>query len=89
MAKGFTQTYGLNYTETFSPVTKLNSIRIIISLATNLDWPLHQLNVKNAFLHDDLTETIYMTQPPGFESKGECMCHLKKSIYGLKQSPRA
>jgi transposase InsO family protein len=89
VAKGFTQTYGLDYTETFSPVAKLNSIRIIISLATNLDWPLHQLDVKNAFLHGDLTETVYMTQPPGFESKGECVCHLKKSIYGLKQSPRA
>uniref|UniRef100_A0A2N9GSX8 Integrase catalytic domain-containing protein n=1 Tax=Fagus sylvatica TaxID=28930 RepID=A0A2N9GSX8_FAGSY len=65
VAKGFTQTYGLDYTETFSPVAKLNSIRIIISLAANLDWPLHQLDVKNAFLHGDLTETVYMTQPPG------------------------
>uniref|UniRef100_A0A2N9FGV4 Integrase catalytic domain-containing protein n=1 Tax=Fagus sylvatica TaxID=28930 RepID=A0A2N9FGV4_FAGSY len=89
VAKGFTQTYGLDYTETFSPVAKLNSIYIIISLAANLDWPLHQLDVKNVFLHGDLTETIYMTQPPGFKSKGECVCHLKKSIYGLKQSPRA
>jgi transposase InsO family protein len=89
VAKGFTQTYGLDYTETFSLVTKLNSIRIIISLAANLDWPLHQLNVKNAFMHGNLIETVYMTQPPGFESKGECVCHLKKSIYGLKQSPRA
>uniref|UniRef100_A0A2N9IA04 Integrase catalytic domain-containing protein n=1 Tax=Fagus sylvatica TaxID=28930 RepID=A0A2N9IA04_FAGSY len=89
VAKGFTQTYGLDYTKTFSPVAKLNSIRIIISLAANLDWPLHQLDVKNAFLHGDLTETVYMTQPPGFESKGECVYHLKKYIYGLKQSPRA
>uniref|UniRef100_A0A2N9J5N3 Integrase catalytic domain-containing protein n=1 Tax=Fagus sylvatica TaxID=28930 RepID=A0A2N9J5N3_FAGSY len=89
VAKGFTQTYGLDYTETFSPVAKLNSIRIIISLAANLDWPLHQLDVKNAFLHGDLNETVYMAQPPGFESKGEYVCHLKKSIYGLKQSPRA
>jgi hypothetical protein len=67
----------------------LNSICIIISLAANPDWPLHQLDVKNAFLHGDLNETVYMAQPPGFESKGECVCHLKKSIYGLKQSPRA
>uniref|UniRef100_A0A2N9IR39 Fibronectin type III-like domain-containing protein n=1 Tax=Fagus sylvatica TaxID=28930 RepID=A0A2N9IR39_FAGSY len=89
VAKGFTQTYGLDYTETFSPVAKLNSIRIIISLAANLDWPLHQLDVKNVFLHGDLNETVYMAQPPGFESKGEYVCHLKKSIYGLKQSPRA
>ena len=89
VAKGFTQTYGLDYTETFSPVAKLNSVRIIISLAANLDWPLHQLDVKNAFLHGDLSETVYMAQPPGFESKGESVCHLRKSIYGLKQSPRA
>jgi hypothetical protein len=61
IAKSFTQTYGLDYTETFSPVAKLNSIRIIISLVANLDWPLHQLDVKNAFLHGDLTETVYMT----------------------------
>ena len=89
VAKGFTQTYGLDYTETFSPVAKLNSICIIISLAANLDWTLHQLDVKNAFLHGDLNETVYMAQPPRFESKGEDVCHLKKSIYGLKQSPRA
>ena len=83
VAKGFTQTYGLDYTETFSSVAKLNSIRIIISLVANLDWPLHQLNVKNTFLHGDLTETIYETvytaQPPRFEFE-ECVCHLKKSI---------
>jgi hypothetical protein len=89
VAKGFTQTYGLDYIESFSPVTKLNSICIIISLAANLDWLLHQLDVKNAFLHGDLTEAIYMAQSPGFESKGECVCHLKKSIYSLKRSPRA
>uniref|UniRef100_A0A2N9I6G4 Reverse transcriptase Ty1/copia-type domain-containing protein n=1 Tax=Fagus sylvatica TaxID=28930 RepID=A0A2N9I6G4_FAGSY len=70
VAKGFTQTYGLDYIESFSPVAKLNSICIIISLAANLDWPLHQLDVKNAFLHGDLTEAIYMAQSPGFESKG-------------------
>jgi hypothetical protein len=89
VAKGFTQTYGLDYTETFSHVAKLNSIRIITSLAANLDWPLHQLDVKNAFLHGDLNETVYMAQPPGFESKGEYVCHLNKYIYGLKQSPSA
>uniref|UniRef100_A0A2N9HYG2 Integrase catalytic domain-containing protein n=1 Tax=Fagus sylvatica TaxID=28930 RepID=A0A2N9HYG2_FAGSY len=75
VAKGFTQTYGLDYTETFSPVAKLNSIRIIISLAANLDWPLHQLDVKNAFLHGDLTKTVYMTQPPGKAVVSHGMTH--------------
>jgi hypothetical protein len=88
VAKGFTQTYGLDYIEPFSHVTKLNSIWIIISLATIFYWPLHQLDVKNVFLHGDLNEIVYMAQPPRFESKGEYVCHLKKSIYGLKQSPR-
>ena len=70
VAKGFTQTYELDYTETFSPVAKLNSVRVVISLAANLDWLLNQLAIKNAFLHGDLSETVYMAQPPGFEFKG-------------------
>ncbi len=60
-------------TPRLSLVAKLNSILIIISLVANLDWPLHQLDVKNAFLHGDLNETVYMAQPPWFESKGECV----------------
>uniref|UniRef100_A0A2N9FCZ8 Reverse transcriptase Ty1/copia-type domain-containing protein n=1 Tax=Fagus sylvatica TaxID=28930 RepID=A0A2N9FCZ8_FAGSY len=71
VAKGFTQTYNLDYTETFSLVAKLNSICIIIFLAANLDWPLHQLDVKNACLHGDLTETAYMAQPPRVRVQGE------------------
>jgi hypothetical protein len=56
VAKGFTQTYGINYEETFAPVAKMNSIRVVLSIATNLNWPLHQFNVKNAFIHGDLEE---------------------------------
>ena len=56
VAKGFTQTYGIDYLETFSPVAKLNTIRVLISLATNMDWLLYQFDVKNAFLHGDLEE---------------------------------
>ena len=91
VAKGFTQTYGVDYEETFAPVAKMNSIRILLSLAANLDWPLHQFDVKNDFLHGDLEKEVYMDVPPSFEnSKTEGkVCRLKKSLYGFKQSPRA
>jgi Reverse transcriptase (RNA-dependent DNA polymerase) len=91
VAKGYTQTYGIDYEETFSPVAKLDTVRVILSLAANFDWPLHQFDVKNAFLHGDLKEDIYMDMPPGYtnrESKPR-VCKLKKALYGLKQSPRA
>ena len=92
VAKGYFQIYGVDFSETFSPVAKLSSVRIIISLAATFHWPLYQLDVKNAFLHGDLTDEVYMEQPPGFVAQGESsqlVCKLKKSLYGLKQSPRA
>ncbi|EOX99943.1 Cysteine-rich RLK (RECEPTOR-like protein kinase) 8 [Theobroma cacao] len=91
VAKGYAQTYGVDYSDTFSPVAKLNSVRLFISMAATYDWPLHQLDIKNAFLHGDLQEEVYMEQPPGFVAQGECgkVCYLRKSLYGLKQSPRA
>jgi len=63
MAKGYTQTYGVNYQETFSPVVKLNTIRVLLSHAANLDWPLHQFDVKNTFLHGGLEEEVNMDIP--------------------------
>jgi hypothetical protein len=89
VAKGYTQTYGIDYLETFTPMAKMNTVRILLSLAVQFSWPLQQFDVKNAFLHGDLEEEIYMEIPPDFVSRtGKGMvCKLKKTLYGLKQSP--
>ncbi|KAK9063841.1 hypothetical protein SSX86_017713 [Deinandra increscens subsp. villosa] len=91
VAKGYAQVYGMDYSETFSPVAKMSSVRLFISLAATYNWDLYQLDIKNAFLHGDLQEEVYIEQPPGFVAQGESgkVCRLKKSLYGLKQSPRA
>ncbi|WJZ96496.1 hypothetical protein VitviT2T_015178 [Vitis vinifera] len=64
--KGFTLTHGIDYSETLSPVAKLNTVRVLLSLAANLDWPLHQLDVKNVFLHGNLDDEVYMDILPGY-----------------------
>ena len=91
VAKGFNQVEGIDYTEIFSPVVKMKTIRMMIALAVQRDWEIEQMDVKTTFLNGDLDETIYMTQPDGFKvesEEGELVCLLKKSLYGLKQSPR-
>ncbi|CAM8938448.1 unnamed protein product [Rhodiola kirilowii] len=90
VAKGFTQKEGIDYHEIFAPVVKFKTIRIMLALVAINDLELEQLDVKTAFLHGELDEQIYMKQPPGFVDKKypEHACYLKKSLYGLKQSPR-
>ena len=66
VAKGYSQTYGVDYSNTFSLVAKLTFIRLFISLAATNGWDLHQLDIKNVFLHGDLAEEVYMEQSPGF-----------------------
>ena len=91
VARGFTQSNGIDYQEAFAPINKLNTVRIILSVAVNQDWPLYQLDVKNAFLNGDLMEEVYVDVPPSFESdhSRHKVCKFRKSLYGLKQSPRA
>ena len=91
MAKGYAQAYGIDYEETFSPVAKMATVRAIIAVATSKGWSLHQMDVKNAFLHGDLQEEVYMEQPQGYEDvrHPKYVCKLKKALYGLKQAPRA
>ena len=91
VAKGYAQTYGVDYSNTFSPVAKMIFVRLFISLATTYNWNLHQLDIKNVFLHGNLHEEVYMEQPPGFVAQGEIrnVYRLRKSLYDLKQSPHA
>ncbi|KAG7533176.1 Reverse transcriptase RNA-dependent DNA polymerase [Arabidopsis thaliana x Arabidopsis arenosa] len=91
VAQGFKQEEGIDYLETYSPVVRSATVRAVLHLATVMEWELKQMDVKNAFLHGDLTETVYMKQPAGFIDKDHPnhVCLLHKSLYGLKQSPRA
>jgi hypothetical protein len=86
VAKGFKQCYDIDYDDTFSPVVKLSTIRLVISIAVSQGWSLHQLDVQNAFLHGVLEKEVFMKQPPGFEDpcKPNYHCKLDKALYGLK-----
>jgi hypothetical protein len=91
VAKGYAQQYGIDFEETFSPVVRFETVRLVLALAAQLQWPIYQFDVKSAFLNGDLHEEVYVTQPEGFIKEGNetKVYKLKKALYGLKQAPRA
>ena len=88
VAKGYTQVNGLDYNETYAPVTRLETIRLLFGLAVEKDWEIRQIDVKTAYLHGDLDEEIYMEPPEGLDIPDGMVLRLDKAIYGLRQAGR-
>ncbi|TYK14661.1 Retrovirus-related Pol polyprotein from transposon TNT 1-94 [Cucumis melo var. makuwa] len=89
VAKGYSQEYGIDYEEIFAPVARMTSVRSLLAVAVAKQWPLLQMDVKNAFLNGTLSEEVYMKPPPGTSSPPHKVCLLRRALYGLKQAPRA
>lgn len=91
VAKGYVQQYGIDFEEVFAHVPRIEMVRVLINLAASNGWEIHHLDVKTAFLHGELKETLYVSQPEGFVVEGSenKVYKLKKALYGLKQAPRA
>jgi hypothetical protein len=90
VAKGYVQREGIDFDEVFTPVARLDSVRLLLALAAQEGWLVHHLDVKSAFLNGDLQEEVYVVQPPEFVVEGQehRVYRLKKALYGLKQAPR-
>ena len=91
VVKGYAQVWGVDFSETFAPVARMDTIRMTLAMAAQQGWKVYQLDVKSAFLNGVLQEEIYVEQPEGFVAPGqeEKFYLLKKALYGLKQAPRA
>jgi hypothetical protein len=91
VARGFSQVEGVDYDETFAPVARYSSIRSVVSIAAEMGWKIHQMDVKIAFLNGVLNQEVYVEQPLGFvvHERETHVCRLKRALYGLKQAPRA
>lgn len=91
VAKGYVQRHGIDFDEVFAPVARIETIRFILALAASYNWEVHHLDVKTAFLHGELKEIVFVSQPEGFVTKGSenKVYKLNKALYGLKQAPRA
>ena len=87
VAKGYSQIQGIDYTETFSPTARMESVRTVMQIAAQNDFTLHQMDVKSAYLHAPIEEDVFVTQPEGYET-ANMVWKLNKSLYGLKQSGR-
>jgi hypothetical protein len=88
VARGFMQREGIDFDDTFAPVARMKSVRLLFALAAQESWCVHHMDVKSAFLNGDLKEKVYVHQPPGFVIPGKVL-HLRKALYGLRQAPRA
>lgn len=91
IAKGYVQRSGVDFDEVFVPVARLETVRVLIALAASSNWEIHHLDVRTAFLHGELKEDVFVSQPDGFKVKGSehKVYKLHKALYGLKQAPRA
>ena len=91
VAKGYVTKQGLDFEKVFAPVARLESVRLLLAIAAHHSWEVHHMDVKSAFLNEELKETVYVRQPPGFldNDNPDKVLRLHKALYRLRQSPRA